>query len=224
MARLQKKELAQEFSLLVQQEIKNHNDSLLASNMAIDDFRRQLLDLKTQYEKLTNSVRADISTQSTDLTNLEDSINEALKAVIRDLNDSTALSKRQVESLCRSIGSRESYFLTLQGFEEFKEKIAQWVANIDRLFFQQKDAYSQEISKISEKLQNSIEISRSSVEKSINEEKEAREKQEKTFDIFALNFEGLKRENEVLKKRCFIIEKNIENIYTQIERSKVDRG
>ena len=223
MARLQKKDLAQEFSQIVQQEIKNHNDSLLASNMAIDDFRRQLSDLKSEYEKLSNSVRADISIQSNSLTGLEDSINAALRAVIRDLNDSTALNKRQVESLCRSIGGRESYFLTLQGFEEFKEKIAQWVANIDRLFFQQKDAYSQEISKITEKMQISIENSRNILEKSIKEEKEAREKQKKTFDIFALNFEGHTRETEVLKKRCFIIEKNIENIYTQIERSKVEK-
>ncbi len=223
MAHLQRKDLAKEFSQIVQQEIKNHNDSILVSNMAIDDFRRQLLDLKTQYEKLKNTFQADISIQSTDLTNLEDSINEAMKAVIRDLNDSTALNKRQVESLCRTIGNRESYFLTLQGFEEFREKIAQWVANIDRLFFQQKDAYSQEISKITEKMQISIENSRNMLEKCIKEEKEAREKQEKTFDIFAVNFSCLKEEVEILKRSCFVLEKHNENLYTQIERLKVNK-
>jgi hypothetical protein len=220
MAQLQRKDLAKEFSQLVQQEIKNHNDLLLGTNMSLDEFRRQLLEMKAKFDKASRDIDADISLYSNALINLEDSLKGTIQAIQRDVNDSSLLNKEQLKSLRKSLDDRESYFLTLGGFESFKQKIDQWVANIERAFNQQKDAYSQEISKISEKLQNLIDLTRISLEKSIQKESDERLKQEKTFDIFALNFESLKREIEIIKKRCFIIEKNVENIYTQIERSK----
>jgi hypothetical protein len=220
MAQLQRKDLAKEFSLIVQQEIKNHNDLLLATNMSLDEFRRQLLEMKAKYDKESRDIDADISLYSNALINLEDSLKGAIQAIQRDVNDSALLNKEQLKALRKSLDDRESYFLTLEGFETFKKKIDQWVANIERAFNQQKDVYSQEISKISEKLQNLIDLTRISLEKSIQKESEERLKQEKTLDIFAINFDSLKREIEIIKKRCFIIEKNVENIYTQIERSK----
>ena len=223
MARLQRKDLAQEFSQVVQQEIKNHNDAVLASNSAIEEFRRQISDLKSEYKKLSISIGADNSTHANSLKNLEDALNNDISRLQRSINDSSEFQRSKLYALREAIESRESYFLTLQGFEEFKQKIDQWVANIERAFKQQKDAHCQEISKIAEKLQNSIEISRNSVEKSIKEEKEARGEQEKTFDIFAVNFSCLKEEVELLKRNCFVLEKHNENLYTQIERMKVNK-
>lgn len=220
MAQLQKKDLAKEFSQLVQQEIKNHNDLLLSNNMAMQEMRGQISELRLQGERRSEIVRADFNAQADSIDILKECTSRALEKMQREINDSVSFNEDGIISLRKSMEARETYFLTVQGFEEFKEKIDQWIANIQRAFNQQRDFFSQEFRKIMDTNQASIDCVRKAIELSITKETDERKQYDKTFDIYAVSFETSKREIEVLKKRCFIIEKNIENLYTQISRLK----
>ena len=84
----------------------------------------------------------------------------------------------------------------------------------------QNDVLRQRCEKISDETKQSIEMVLAIVQKRIDEGIQNRKEQDVTLDHFAINFSGMQQEIEKAKKRCFIIEKNIENIYTQIERLK----
>ena len=48
---LKRKDLSKDFELIVKQEIKNHNDSILNTNMSIERFKSDLNNLKKSIEK-----------------------------------------------------------------------------------------------------------------------------------------------------------------------------
>lgn len=223
MAKLQKKDLAKEFSDIVQQEIKNHNDLLLASNMAIDDMRRKLDEVKVQSEKRIAALKTDLAMQTSSLDVVKEFVMGELSKFQRKIDDSLIGNKDDLNKVRKAMIDREEYFLTINGFEQFKLKIDEWMANIKRAFSVQKDTLCQDAKKIGQEAQCAIDSIEKSLKASIEKEADARREQDKQLDLFALNFDGVKREIEIVKKRCFIIEKNIENIYTQIEKLKVNK-
>jgi len=220
MARLQRNDLAREFSDVVQQEVKNHNDSILATNIALNEMQKQLDDFKKSLEKSDMKFGAQFIEHGTMVQWIEEKFQSLISQLQRDLNDKAALIRNELISMNQAFKDRESYFMPIDGFDQFKAKIEQWSANIHRAFAVQKDTISQETRRIAEDTRLAIEVVRKAIEKSIAQEIEDRKEQDTTLDHFSVNFEGMKTEIERLKKRSFIIEKNIENLYTQIERLK----
>jgi alpha-D-ribose 1-methylphosphonate 5-triphosphate diphosphatase PhnM len=223
MARLQKKDLAKEFSDLVQQEVKNHNDSMLATNQALNEMRQKLEEFKENCEIKSAAFQNTCSLQLGAFGVLRDRFEQSMAKLQREVNDHEKQRRVDLISLRKSFEDRETYYMTITGFDQFNVKMDQWTANIQRAFNVQQDSSRQQTDRICEETRNAIEILRKAVQKSIDEEIAERKEQDVTLDHFAVNFAGMQREIEIVKKRCFIIEKNIENLYTQIERVKEAR-
>lgn len=220
MARLQRSDLAKEFSDLVKQEIKNHNDSILATNVSLNSMRNDLEDMKAMSQIEAHEVNRYFRGYDDSLAIIKEAFESSVQKLQRDFNDRTAQSKSDLGLLRKFFEDRSTYFMTTDGFDQFSKKIDQWTANIQRSFQVQNDVLRNRCNQISDQTQQAIEIHRSAVQKSIDQEIEDRKKQDVTLDHFAVNFSGMQQEIEKVKKRCFIIEKNIENLYTQIERLK----
>ena len=223
MARLQKKDLANEFSDIVKQEIKNHNDSILATNVAINEIVENIRELKTTSDKKREILHNNLAAHIADFYILQDKIENDIKTLKREYNDFSLDNKKNLILIKKSLDDRETYYVTVVGFDQFKQKIEQWAANLQRAFQVQQDSFRQRIDKLIESSCSAIESARKSLQKNIDSETESRRQQDQTLDHFAVNFSGLQKEIEVLKKRCFVIEKNNENIYTQIDRLKATK-
>lgn len=223
MPRLQRSDLAKEFSDLVKQEITNHNDSILATNISLNGMRNDLEDMKAMASLESREVFKNFREYESAIEILKDDFQAHINRLQRDFNDKSAQSKSDLASIRKAFDDRSTYFMTIDGFAEFKQKIDQWTANIQRSFEVQNDTTRQRCEKISDETKQAIEILRVAVQKSIDQEIEDRKDQDVTLDHFAVNFAGMQQEIEKTKKRCFIIEKNIENLYTQIERVKEAR-
>lgn len=220
MSRLQRSDLAKEFSEIVKQEIINHNDSILATNIALNEIRNALE--IAQHFSATERLKFNDMFQShqTSLNIIAEEFKSRIAKLHRESNDRSAQFISDLTSIRKSFDDRSTYFMTIEGFDQFNKKIDQWTANIQRAFQTQQDMTRQQTDKITNDTKLAIEILRDVVQKSIGEEVQERKKQDVTLDHFAVNFAGMQREIEVLKKRCFIIEKNVEHIYTLIERLK----
>jgi malonyl CoA-acyl carrier protein transacylase len=220
MPRLQRSDLAKEFSDLVKQEIKNHNDTILASAVKINGMVQQLEDMGKASDKNHQTYKNAFLGQKISLEHLEAKFDELIAKMQREHHDVSQQTKLDMKSIMKSFDDRSTYFMTIDGFDGFKKKIDHWSANIQRSFEVQNDVLRQRCEKISDETKQAIEILRAAVQKSIDQEIEDRKDQDVTLDHFAVNFAGMQQEIEKTKKRCFIIEKNIENLYTQIERLK----
>lgn len=221
MARLQRNDLAREFSDVVQQEIKNHNDSLLATNVLLNEFKKQMVQLTAVHEFQEQQSAAKFLDLGSYLVMIEESLQNSIKDLQRQINDKEAETKANLISMHKSFDERETYYMTVEGFQKFKEQIDAWSANIQRSFTLQQDMMRQHTTKIIEETKSGIDFVRSALEKKILEEAQARKDQDKTIDRFAIGFDGLQVEIERLKKRNFVVEKNIEKLYILIERLKV---
>ena len=217
---LQKKDLAKEFSLIVQQEIKNHNSAILACNSSLDEIRRNIDLIDDKNSKKISSLASSHSNDQMYLRSIENKVNEFFSSFNRRINDLTAIVQSKFAECIKTMDAKESYFLKIDDFKKFEERLDVWTAQLKFLFSSQKDVL---LSKISEAIKT---VEKNNVERIKNADKCIQDTQkhcedlEKSVDIFAVNFSGYSRELEVLKKRCFVIDKNIENIYTQIERLK----
>ena len=217
---LTKKDLAKEFSLVVQQEIKNHNDSILATNISLEEFKRQIAELSERSDKKLATIHSNFVAQAAAMSLLKESLEKCLEKCIREVSDTASSNESALKKMGKSIDKREEYFLTIEGFQLFQNKVDEWLANLRRSFNVQKDLLMQEISKVSEKFQLSVDAVKQHIAKDLNEEIEKRKEINQFLDTFSVNFSGIVREMEVCKKRCYIIEKNVENLYTQLERIK----
>lgn len=105
---LRKKDLAKEFSLVVQQEIKNHNNQLLATNVALNKFEttldefsrcitREVDKIKSDLGHLSMNRRLDIEENKTAFRHLADNINVNDK-INEDFHNCASLDLDEIEA------------------------------------------------------------------------------------------------------------------------------
>ncbi len=220
MSGLTRKQLVEDFEDIVQQEIKNHNDSILQTNMSINEMRDKLKDFESLLSRNSEHIKYVSMSSEASIETARQNFNQSFSSLQSKLNDLRQEQNQKLEDVKKDISKRESYYLTVNSFDTFRVKVDEWISQIKVLFETQKDSFIQELSR-------SVIANRESCQNleikllSLLEEQSLRfEKINRDLDRMALTFDGLKREIEISKKNLFSVEKNIENLYTQIERLK----
>ena len=220
---LKRNDLVKEFSLLVQQEIKNHNNSIALNNERIakieNDFQKQKEKTKLEH----NHLISEISNKDIQLKNLSH-ICEDLKRQIKELTvniniSNNLFSKKQdellilIEQMSKHIDDMEINFSDLK-FEQ--KKLYSESLNLELKLQEKLNNYSKKITEENKKYYEILNTKPCHLEKEINE-------LSNKFSILNVNLTGLIAENDINKKKIFIQEKHIEKLNILILRLKQEK-
>jgi len=215
---IKKKDLVKQFELLTKQEIKNHNDQILASNIAIKKLNEELISLKmdssSNWRAIVEMINGEISDQSKikeDIRKLNSKFSKKEKesAVIVDRN------YREMSTLDQSIETTyklaKEHSKELEGLVDYRDSLA------DK-YEKQKQVVIASINQAKTQLRNEIAKTKEEILSIPSEALEVKKELSEEIATYKIDSEGLMKEIKILKKEKFIQDKKIENLYTLIER------
>jgi len=217
---LKRNDISKQFELVVQQEIINHNDQMLATNLSLNELRNSLFAQKREfdhYKAICNSEnlqrtsnfdrlssiveknKSDAMSKMNDILQAFDAANKRLddfNALIHNFDKTLEHEKEKIIEIIEIIEFHDACFDVISNeLKELKSSIAKISADVENLnkYKAEMAAKPSEAEKVKKEL---LEI--------INTQK--------------IDFSGLMEEIQAYKKDAFIKEKKLENIYTLIER------
>jgi len=217
---IKKDDLVKKFELLTKQEIKNYNDSLLVTNTSLGDLDRRISVLRDSFGAKIEILQSELGKRDTRISALEDHIKKLESEFDRYVNDKQKLYERDAIY-------REEYREALEKLFDMYSKMNIKTNNI----FDEIGSSSSKLSKQNEQALTETLTFKIRLANHIKEVKElfhamppvesiVEEKICEKLSVVEIDKKGIQREIDIAKKRCFIIEKEIENIYTRIERLK----
>lgn len=215
---INRQDLVDKFEVITKQEIKNHNDAILATNIAINRLEEKINEIVIYFDKRLNGIINENSNKNfridekfehqllffkelkKEITNIRINIKEFNEKLINEISEKVNKKenniefKRLKEVLERQIETTnekisQERLLTITDNKIVRNDIVETVKVITN-YMQMQEA-------ICDELVISI---------------------EQKSDLFKLEKDSLMKEINILKKESFITEKKIENIYTLIDR------
>lgn len=215
---LKKNDLAKQFELVVQQEVKNHNDQILASNLSINKVREDLEKFREEQGIINAALASEMSRlkiQINEFSKVLGSLVAKLSSSHNDLNSvrenfetQSVLNARVLQECKAALQAQEKDAKTTQVKIAFLEET---INNIPKTLH----AFSERIEKKSMDCAHKI---KEEVLNRPSEAKAVKEELSKRLEIDRIDFEGVTRDLLGVKKANFINEKKIENIYTLLDR------
>jgi hypothetical protein len=215
---IKKKDLVKQFELITQQEIKNHNDQILASNKAINKLKEELLILSKEtsfsWTALIEKVNKIQQTQREDKEEIV-KLNGMLSKKDRESAVIVNRNYREMSTLDQSIET--TYRMTKQHSKELEGLV-----NYRRELAEKLERQKQAMLTIASQTKAQIKIDVLRVKDEIlsmpSEALEVKKELGEELAAYKIDADGLMKEIKHLKKTNFIQEKKIENLYTLIER------
>lgn len=217
---LKRDDLAKQFELVVKQEIKNHNDQMLATNISINEMKEILKAQANLYENELAKFHHRQVIQEIELGNSKQAFCELSEKFERFINDMNAFSekcKSEIKlSVENSVNAHSKNEASLNIINSLDQKLEDLTDSVVGLSFN----FSKEIEDASKSLKKEIEKSKKEILSLPSEAQAVKKELQDQMSIDRVDFTGLIREVNICKKTSMIIEKNIENLYTHIERLK----
>lgn len=215
---LKRDDIVKQFDLVVKQEIKNHNDQILTSNLSINKIREDLEKNNSSQAQINANLASEISRLSSNLNELSKVTGNLIGKLTSAAND-----------LRSSISNFQSQIaLCVQGISECKaalqEQERKSKADQVKMAFLEESIKNIPITlhSFSERVEKKAMSQANHVKEEILglpcEAKKVRDELLKQIEIDRIDFEGVTKELIAVKKAHFINDKKIENIYTLIER------
>ncbi len=215
---LLRKDLAKEFELVVQQEITNHNNAMLSTNLALNDLRQQIQDNKKAQDEVNANYGSQISQINSRLNEFSEFILILTQKLQSHINDMAVYKEKAAKeiklSVENSLLAHHKHEMTLGNVESLHvnfQELADSVVGLSVTFTQE---LQQEVAKI----RNEIQKTKNEILNLPSEAKKVKKELEEKMAIDRVDFAGVMKELQVYKKTSFIQEKNIEHIYTLISR------
>lgn len=215
---LKRNDLVKQFELVVQQEIKNHKDSLLSTNLSINSLVQATSALDNKFEKRCSKIEKALTLHDFSHSDTKTSFEKfkgKIESSTRDLQDSNADMLRQLKDSLSCVKKCE------QIQDEFKGMLSslyvldaeqnKTISFLERLIYSELERQRLESSKEIKKMKKEI-LDMPSEAKAVKEELEH------TLKVQDIDFKGVFKALGAYKKTVFVIEKNIENLYTLIDR------
>ena len=217
---LNRNDIVKEFELVVKQEIKNHNDSILATNLDINALKKSIDDLKKSLLKETAKNTSKDSTHNIEMSKITEKFD---KLSIETFSKIENYKQTFVENL------REFNFRLVETTDTF---VTFDVVKVMRETF---TSMIKDIKNGLQLLNGSIQGQFREVEKSIVKRFKSQEEDLKLLkklvsdkevsvlkriDEVSVDKEGIQRELEIFKKGLYINDKQIEDIYMELDKLK----
>src|SRR3989304_4011823 len=215
---LKRSDLSRQFELVVQQEIRNHQVSVDATNQAMDTIRRDIEELQLARSKEASALHSIISEQKMTIETLERNVSDQKRKLdssieilnigvdrvdteIQEVIDGCLKAHRHIEDLkdkIRSLINDQSNFdkLIRSGLKDLRQEMDHGLSralDIVKVLFKERDDRPSEIVAATCQLEQRI--------------------REKEIDV-----EGIYGEIRAFRRDCFVVEKKIENLYSLVGR------
>jgi len=220
---LDRNKLAKQFELVVQQEIKNHQDAVYSNNQSLNEIKVKIEEMSNQ--SLENY--ALISSQQKYLEIEIDKIKDFIKIISqkleshvcdqRNLNERNSIEYQDVvETLEKRLRLEVNFFDRLREVENQNHNVLQSNAKSIKTVENNLESWHSRFLRDVSKFKEEIYSMPTGLEADL----------EDMAEKIAANYidvEGIMREINVFKKSTYIVEKKLENIYTLIERMKGEK-
>ena len=216
MIKIKRNDLAKQFELVVQQEITNHNSSILATNQAINVMRERIDILLQKFAEHASRNEAWFKKTQEEFLKLEREFDKRIsenKSRNHVLNEKLDNSSKYI---WEGIEKVESNYIEKEEFKEYKDSLNMEVTESKQMISDQNKYLRAALYKI----KNDLEKMHTSFTKEILDKPddlwEVKEELEKKIQESVIDSKGVLREIQIYKKSAFIIEKKIEDLYKLI--------
>jgi predicted nucleic acid-binding Zn-ribbon protein len=215
---LNRNDLVKQFELVVKQEIKNHNDSLLASNLAINEMKSQVKDLSDRLDARVAQFENAKTWKYIYIDELRDFF-EKEKSVwsskFSDAQSNFILIMNELNKLKQNADKyNDNYNKLVEDFKTTKE----WISSLNQNLNGNSASLRQEMQSMLSNMVEKLTRMKNEILSIPSEAKQVRNELEAKLDIAKVDRDGIMKEIAVCKKTTYVNEKLIENIYTLIDR------
>jgi hypothetical protein len=208
------KQLVDQFQNVVKAEIRKHNTAIEKTDHAIEELKKTFSEF---YEENKNTKSTTESLYRDILKNFKDCTDE----ISDSFNDQRIFIKENDKKLNRIIEEFEQTIKSLvnfQCFEDYRIDTLHDFSSLQKEFEESKELIRVEIWDSYKKNRSYIHSTSKESNERSDEIKGLLVSLKKDLEEYKTDAVGILRENEVVKKSMFIMEKKIENIYTLIAR------
>lgn len=218
-----RKDLVKDFEIVVKQEIINHNNSILQTNMEINSLKEAIQELKTAQEKKLASLQSKDIELERDIDDIISDIEKFVMTIHSSFNDLSQETVKRFSQLAnefdlikKSCVPRDVY---KENIEEIRKNILE-IKNEFNLFDKAVEFKSNhQYSRFNERLENhkkALAIEPSDL-------KEAKRELNTRINTSCVDISGIYEELQIQKKKQFVLEKECERLKTHLERIKKDK-
>lgn len=215
---LTRRDLIDEFQDIVKQEIKNHNDSILATNIAINRLEKMILDLIAEVDARFVKLKNDGNNKSEQTLYKSKEMIECIDRVQKKVSEVNPVLKSFSAMVTNDISKKID-----------KEEFWKEIEHLKLLFDRRVESINGQLEKERSLSVEESKVIRRQIDKTAcylydfsnrvdTELKEIKESFEKKIELMRIEKEGFLREITVLKKQNFVFEKTIEDLYSQINK------
>lgn len=221
---LKKSDLAKQFELVVQQEIKNYNDNLNNVLESIRQLSKEIREVRETSQANYATIHSVQSNLISELDQLKDAVKKMSEQCDRTFSDQSVVNERNALEMKDITGA---FLNKISVDSNFQEKLREVWNHIRKLESQHQDNQRM----INDNLDDILRRFRQEILKAKKEILDTpteaslvkRELEEKIFSHI-VDVAGIMRELRIYKHDNMVTEKKIENIYTLIERLKKSQG
>lgn len=214
---LKRNDLVKEFEHLVKQEIKNHNDSILATNLAINHINSVIddlcINLNEKINSLKNEDQKNRNLHKKECEKHEENVNE----IKRDLSKSKNEFKELCEILNKEISKKKNTSKSDSDIEIIKENVKKEIEDLKTKINETQGIIERNIDSKINSLFIHIQAILELIKNCNNEYIKLQKQLDEILNFKKLEKDSFTREIEVLKKQNFINEKKIEDIYKNLK-------
>ncbi len=218
-----RKDLVKDFEIVVKQEIINHNNSILQTNLEINSLKEAIHDLKTAQEKKIAALESknislehDLEGLQTDLEGFALKTGSSFNDLLQETEKSFTKLANEFDKLSTSSVPRDIY---KENIYELRKSILE-IKNEFSLFDKAVELKSDhQYSKFNERLEKH----KKEIALEPTELKEAKRELNSRINANNVDISGIYEELQIQKKKQFVLEKECERLKTHLERIKKEK-
>lgn len=215
---IKRNDLAKQFELVVKQEIKNHNDLMLANNIAMEHLRNEMIRQKRSRENEIKELHQEISQLKLDLHEAKFKSTVDSCSLRSHINDSSVNKEKVDNEFGKILDSVKQLQEHLSRHDQILLNSLSRDSEINDKFTRLSKELSHEFIEKNKKLLSDINSMVEEVKNKPSEADALEKKIEKQLVSHKIDCDGVYQELRVLRRDFDYANKKIENIYTLIER------
>jgi len=217
---LNRMDLVKQFELVVKQEIKNHQDSILQTNLAINALNTRLDELQNNLNRVSSTHVSHMALHNSSFLEIEKNFRVLESKIYAENAESKGYHEEHQEKLKKVEEHARDFFENVEWLKATIHSLLSANNERDGRIDGISRSIADEIERLGLQFAEKLQKTKQELLDLPSEAQQVKKELEEKMHDQKIDFLGCMREIEVGKKTIFIIEKHIENLYTQIQRSK----